>query len=58
MHTTPTNLDILPAVVLLVRKSIEMGLVPDETPESFDKKVDEMEGNTLEDYLQNLWDAA
>lgn len=57
MNTT-TNLDLLPAVVLMVRKSIELGLVPSETPDTFDKKVEELEGNTLEDYLQNLWDDA
>lgn len=58
MQTTPTNLDLLPAVVLIVRKSIEMGLVPSETTETFDEKVDVLYGNCLEDYLQNLWDEA
>lgn len=58
MNTIPTTLDLLPAIVLLVRKSVEDGLVPFETPDTFDAKVDTLEGDELEDYLQELWDAA
>lgn len=39
-----------------MRKSVEEGLIPNETTEQFDHKIDTLEGPDLEDYLQNLWD--
>lgn len=52
----PTNLDSLPPFILIMRKSVEEGLIPNETTEQFDHKIDTLEGPDLEDYLQNLWD--
>ena len=52
----PANLDSLPPFILIMRKSVEEGLIPNETTEQFDYKIDTLEGPELEDYLQNLWD--
>lgn len=57
MLNLQSSLDLLPAVVFIVRKSVEQGLTH-ETLDEFDQNVSSLKGNELETYLQNLWDDA
>ena len=56
MPNLPINLDSLPPFILIMRKSVEEGLIPNQTTDQFDLQIDTLEGPELEDYLQNLWD--
>lgn len=48
--------DLLGSVVLIVRESIEAGLITSTDLTEFDEQIELLEGNELEDYLQDLWD--
>lgn len=50
------GLDLLAYVTQTVRKAIEFGLIKSTSLASFDAYVETLEGNELEDYLQDLWD--
>lgn len=60
MHTTINEgvggLDLLAHVTETVRKAIEFGLIKTVSLYEFDQSIDDLDGNELEDYLQDLWD--
>ena len=50
------ELDLLAHVTETVRKAIEIGLIKTVSLHEFDQRIDDLDGNELEDYLQDLWD--
>lgn len=60
MHSTfeegTRSFDLLGHVTQTVRKAIEIGLIKTTSLYEFDQDVETLEGNDLEDYLQDLWD--
>lgn len=49
-------MDQMNDIIGIVRDAISDGLLTGETVEHFDEVVLTLEGNQLEDYLQNVWD--
>lgn len=50
------GLDLLSYVTETVRQAIEAGLINTISLYEFDQRIDELDGNEKEDYLQDLWD--
>jgi hypothetical protein len=49
-------MDPLPEIIDIVRSAIGEGLITSLSVTQFDHAVNNLAGNDLEDYLQELWD--
>ena len=46
----------MPQIIIIVRDAIDDGIIRSENPRKFRKKIKELKGKELEDYIHNLWD--